>query len=67
MEGGGGDKSQTGPKKSTWRYMGSALVFRAAFTMIADKVDGAANGTHEERTHKGTKIALGAVANVGWN
>ncbi|WP_373413550.1 hypothetical protein [Ensifer aridi] len=39
-------------------YMGSALVFRAAFAMIADKAEGTANGSHEERVHKGTKIAL---------
>jgi hypothetical protein len=39
-------------------YMGSALVFRAIFTMIADKADGTANGNHEVRAHKGTKIAL---------
>ena len=40
--------------------MGSALVFRAAFAMIADadKAAGAANGSHQERVHKGTKIAL---------
>jgi hypothetical protein len=39
-------------------YMGSALVFRAIFAMIADKADGAANGSHEERVHRGTKIAI---------
>ena len=38
--------------------MGSALVFRAIFAMIADKADGTANGNHEVRVHKGTKIAL---------
>jgi hypothetical protein len=48
-------------------YMGSALVFRAAFTMIADKVDGAANGTHEERTHEGTKIAPEDASKANWH
>jgi len=42
-------------------YMGSALVFRAIFAMIADKADGAANGSHEERVSNGTKIALDDV------
>ncbi len=38
-------------------YLGSALVFRAAFTMIADKARGAPLGSHAERTHKGFQIA----------
>src|SRR5262249_11004455 len=42
-------------------YMGSALVFRAIFAMIADNADGAANGSHEERVSNGTKIALDDV------
>src|SRR5215471_15046502 len=42
-------------------YMGSALVFRAIFAMIADAADGAANGSHEERVSNGTKIALDNV------
>jgi hypothetical protein len=42
-------------------YGGSALVFRAIFAMIADEADGAANGSHEERVRKGTKIALDDV------
>jgi hypothetical protein len=42
-------------------YMGSALVFRAIFAMIADKADGAANGSHEERVSNGTKVALDDV------
>ena len=41
--------------------MGSALVFRAIFAMIADNPDGAANGSHEERVSNGTKIALDDV------
>ena len=40
-------------------YMGSALVFRAVFAVIADRADGAANGSHEARVHKGAQIALG--------
>jgi hypothetical protein len=41
--------------------MGSALVFRAAFAMIADKAEGAVLGSHEERVRKGTTIALADV------
>ena len=48
-------------------YMGSALVFRAAFAMIADNADGAANGSHEERVHKGTKIALDDASKANWH
>jgi hypothetical protein len=44
--------------------MGSALVFRAAFAMIADKVGAAAINDHAERVHKGTKIALDDAARV---
>jgi len=45
-------------------YMGSALVFRAAFAMIADKAAPAANDDHGGRVHKGTKIALDDAAKV---
>jgi hypothetical protein len=45
-------------------YMGSALVFRAAFAMIADKAAAAANDDHAERVLKGTKIALDDAAKV---
>jgi len=48
-------------------YMGSALVFRAAFAMIADRADGVANGNHEERVHKGTKIALDDASKANWH
>jgi hypothetical protein len=48
-------------------YMGSALVFRAIFSMIADKADGAANGSHEVRVHKGTKIALDDASKANWH
>jgi hypothetical protein len=48
-------------------YMGSALVFRSAFAMIADKADGAAKGSHEDRVRKGTKIALDDASKVNWN
>jgi len=37
-------------------YMGSALVFRAAFAMIADSAEGAAVGSHKERVRKGTRL-----------
>jgi hypothetical protein len=48
-------------------YMGSALVFRAAFAMIADNARGAVNGSHAERTHKGTKIALEDASKANWH
>jgi hypothetical protein len=48
-------------------YMGSALVFRAIFAKIADKADGAANGSHEGRTITGTKIALEDAKNANWH
>jgi hypothetical protein len=47
--------------------MGSALMFRAIFAMIADKADGAANGSHEERVIKGTKIALDDASKANWH
>jgi hypothetical protein len=43
-------------------YLGSALVFRTTFAMIRDRADGCAIGRHEERVHKGTKIALDDAA-----
>jgi hypothetical protein len=46
-------------------YVGSALVFRATFAMIADKAGAsAANDDHAERVHKGTKIAIDDAAKV---
>jgi len=48
-------------------YVGSALVFRAAFAMIADNAEGAANGSHEERVHKGTQIALADASKANWH
>ena len=48
-------------------YMGSVLVFRAAFAMIADKADAAANDSHEGRVHKGTKIALDDASKANWH
>jgi hypothetical protein len=48
-------------------YMGSALVFRAAFAMIADTAEGANNCSHEERVHKGTKIALEDASKANWH
>lgn len=48
-------------------YMGSALVFRAIFAMIADKADRAANGSHGERVSKGTKIALDDASKANWH
>jgi hypothetical protein len=49
---------------NTLYYMGSALVFRTAFAMIADTVEGAVNGSHEERVRKGTQIALDDARNA---
>jgi hypothetical protein len=46
--------------------MGSALVFRAAFAMIADNAEGAANGSHGERVRKGTEIALDDASKCNW-
>jgi hypothetical protein len=37
-------------------YVGSALVFRTAFAMIADKVNDPAGRSHEERTAEGVRI-----------
>jgi len=48
-------------------YMGSALVFRAIFAMIADKVDGTFNGGHEERVIEGTKIAMEHASKANWH
>jgi hypothetical protein len=48
-------------------YMGSAVVFRAAFAMVADKAAGVANCTHEQRVHKGTKIALDDASKANWH
>jgi hypothetical protein len=48
-------------------YMGSALLFRAVFAMIADKADRAVTGSHEERVHAGTKIALNDVNKANWH
>jgi hypothetical protein len=48
-------------------YMGSALVFRAAFAMIADKAPGEASGSHGERVLKGTKIAVEDASKANWH
>jgi hypothetical protein len=48
-------------------YVGSALVFRGAFAMIADKAPDAAGGSHEERVHKGTTIAIVDARNANWH
>jgi hypothetical protein len=48
-------------------YMGSALVFRAAFAMIADKAEGAVNGSHGERVHKGLKITHDDAKKANWH
>jgi hypothetical protein len=48
-------------------YMGSALVFRAAFALIADKAGATTNDEHAERVHKGSKIALQDVSEANWH
>jgi len=48
-------------------YMGSVLVFRAAFTMIADKAQGAVNGSCEDRTREGTRIAMEDAKLANWH
>jgi hypothetical protein len=35
--------------------------------MIADTADGGANGSHEVRVHKGTKIALDDASKANWH
>jgi hypothetical protein len=45
------------PANSLYR-MGSVLVFRAIFTMIADTSDAATIGTHEDRVTRGASLAL---------
>jgi hypothetical protein len=47
--------------------MGSVLVFRATFAMIADKADGATNDSHGVRVHKGTKLALDDANKANWH
>ncbi len=47
--------------------MGSVLVFRAIFAMIADNAPGSANGSHEERTIRGFKIAVEEVNNANFH
>lgn len=42
-------------------------MFPAVFAMIADKAEGSVNGSHAERTHKGTKIALEDARKANWH
>jgi hypothetical protein len=51
---------------NTLYYMGSAVVFRAIFAMIAGKADSAA-GSHGQRVHQGTKIALDDASKANWH
>jgi hypothetical protein len=48
-------------------YLGSALVFRAIFAMIADKAGGAAYGGHNDRTITGFRIAQEDAENANWH
>jgi hypothetical protein len=48
-------------------YLGSALVFRAIFAMIADKAGGAAYGGHNDRTITGFRIAQEDAKNANWH
>ena len=48
-------------------YMGSALVFRAIFSMIAESSDAATTGSHEDRTAKGTRIAQEDAQHANWH
>jgi len=48
-------------------YLGSALVFRAIFAMIADKAGGAAYGGHNDRTITGLRIAQEDAKNANWH
>jgi hypothetical protein len=44
--------------------VGSAMVFHAIFAMIAEKADGTADGTPEDRSRKGAEIAQRDAANA---
>lgn len=43
---------------NTLYYLGSSLVFRALFTMIADSDDGVVDGSRGDRTQQGLNIAI---------
>ena len=48
-------------------YVGSALVFRTAFAMIADKVQDPAGRSHGERTSEGARIATEDAQHANWH
>jgi len=48
-------------------YVGSALVFRTAFAMIADKVQDPTGRSHGERTSEGARIATEDAKNANWH
>jgi len=48
-------------------YVGSALVFRAAFAMIADKARGPTDRSHGERTGEGARIATEDAQHANWH
>jgi hypothetical protein len=52
---------------NTLYYLGSALIFRTLFTMIADNEDGVAAGSRGDRTHQGVNIAIRDAAQANSN
>jgi hypothetical protein len=48
-------------------YVGSALVFRAAFAMISDKALDPAGRSHGERTSEGARIATEDAQQANWH
>lgn len=48
-------------------YVGSALVFRTVFAMIADQTRDTAGLAHAERTKEGVRVALEDAAAVNWH
>lgn len=48
-------------------YMGSALVFRTVFTMIADAAKDPKRGTHEERIREGVRITSEDAKYANWH
>ena len=48
-------------------HVGSALVFRTVFSVIADTAKAAAGLTHEERTAEGVRITTEDAEQVNWH
>jgi hypothetical protein len=48
-------------------FMGSALVFRAAFAMIADRAQQLGGAGHENRVREGMRIAMEDASQANWH